>query len=103
MPILQPALQVLIDRERDRLARRHPHDARRDALVERVHAFLAEHIGRNGADAAYGRDARRAGHLLQPGFDGVDRGVAERAHGAAHQADAHGLPAGELAVVVRGL
>lgn len=68
-----------------------------------MYAFLLEHISRNGPDATQGRFARGGGGLLQAGFDGVDGGVAEWAHGTADEADEECLVAGELTFRIRVL
>ncbi len=100
MTMFQLILQILIHRKRNRLPRRDPHNPRRDPLIKRMKALLLKHIPRDGRNATHGRLARYTRRLLEAGLDGIDRGVTQGPHGAADQADDHGLVAGELGVVV---
>lgn len=59
-----------------------------------------EHILRNSSYPTHSRLARQAGGLLQAGLDGVDGGVAERAHGARHKTDERGLVARDSGAAV---
>lgn len=99
-PALQPLFEALIDGKSHRLARCDSHDARRDTLVKSVHAFLFPHVPRDGPHPAPRRLPRCARGLLQARLDGVDRSVAQRTHGAAHEPDEHRLPARQVAAAV---
>lgn len=63
-------------------------------------ALLLKHIPRDGRNATHGRLTRHTRRLLETGLDGIDGRVAQGPHGAADQADDHGLVAGQLGVVV---
>ena len=92
--------QKLVDGERDRLPRRHSHDAWNDSFVQRRKTFMPEHVSREHVDPPYGRLAGLAWVPLQPRLDGIDGRVAQGSHGAADQPNAHGLVARKLLVLV---
>ena len=106
LAMLQLVFQVLIHRESHRLSGSHSHDPRHDALVQRREPLVPEHVARQVVDPRHGRLAELAGRLLQPRLDRIDGRIAQGPHGAADQANAHGLVARQLGVMVlrlRGL
>lgn len=115
--LLKSFLDVFVHGESNSLARGNTHDARRDALVECVEAFLSvtqsqrqlrqflaenllEHISRNLRDTAPGTGSKLGRRLLQPCLDRVDGRVAQGAHRTTNEANACRLPARQVGALV---
>ena len=97
---LQLPLQILINRKRNRLPRRNPHNPRRNALIKRLRPFLFKHIARDIPYPTNRRLARLSRRALQPRLDSINGRITERAHRAGYQADEHRLIGGQFFGVV---